>query len=55
VSFWVDDIKEWEENNFYEVIRSCGGDLIENTKLIDQFYNKKKDKTSLCYRVFYRS
>ena len=55
ISFWVEDINDWEENNFFEVVRTCGGDLIEDTKLIDKFHNKKVDKTSLCYRIFYRS
>lgn len=31
------------------------GDLVEEVKLIDQFVNKKTNRTSVCYRVVYRS
>ena len=39
----------------YEVIRSESNDLAEDIELIDEFYNKKKNRQSLCYRIFYRS
>jgi hypothetical protein len=32
-----------------------GGDLVEEVKLIDEFENKKKGKTSNCFRITYRS
>jgi phenylalanyl-tRNA synthetase alpha chain len=32
-----------------------GGDLVEEVKLIDEFDNKKKGRTSNCFRVTYRS
>lgn len=38
-----------------ELCRECGGDLIENVKVIDEFTNPKSGKRSLCYRVTYRS
>ena len=53
ITFWIGN--EWEENNFFEVVRTCGGDLIEDTKLVDNFFNKKLNKTSHCYRINYRS
>ena len=46
ISFWVLDMNEFEENDFSEVVRSCGGDLIEKVEMIDQFENKKLGKTS---------
>lgn len=39
----------------YEVIRNESNDLAEDIELIDEFYNKKKNRQSLCYRIFYRS
>jgi phenylalanyl-tRNA synthetase alpha chain len=53
VSFWLND--EFEINNFYEIVRECGGDIIEEITLIDQFTHPKHQKTSHCYRISYRS
>jgi phenylalanyl-tRNA synthetase alpha chain len=36
-------------------VREIGGDLIEQVELVDQFVNKKKNLTSHCYRIVYRS
>lgn len=33
----------------------AGGDLVEEVKLIDEFENKKKGRTSNCFRITYRS
>lgn len=52
ISFWIPS--DYEENNFYDLVRSIGGDLIENVELVDKFENKKKGKTSHCYRLRYR-
>lgn len=38
-----------------DVVREIGGDLVEQVQLIDEFENKKKQKTSQCFRVTYRS
>lgn len=38
-----------------ELCRECGGDLMENVKMIDEFTNPKSGKRSLCYRIVYRS
>lgn len=59
VSFWVNDFSEnheglWSEhNNFCEIVRELGGDLIESVNVIDRF--KKNEKVSLDYRIIYRS
>lgn len=53
ISFWLND--EYNYNNFCEIVRECGGDIVENIKLIDEFTNKKTEKTSHCYRISYRS
>mmetsp|Transcript_15631 Transcript_15631/g.27707 ORF Transcript_15631/g.27707 Transcript_15631/m.27707 type:complete len:436 (-) Transcript_15631:133-1440(-) len=53
VSFWISD--KFSENNLCEITRNVAGDLVEEVKLIDEFTNEKKGKTSHCYRIVYRS
>jgi phenylalanyl-tRNA synthetase alpha chain len=36
-------------------VRELGGDIIEEISKIDEFTNKKTNKTSHCYRIVYRS
>ncbi|CCJ28398.1 unnamed protein product [Pneumocystis jirovecii] len=65
IAFWVSEedntctslIKKnkFHENDFMEIIRNIGGNLIEEVKLIDQFIHPKTKKKSLCYRINYRS
>ncbi|XP_023224594.1 probable phenylalanine--tRNA ligase, mitochondrial [Centruroides sculpturatus] len=52
ISFWIPN--EFEPNDFFELVRSIGGDLIEQVYLIDEFFHKKKQQTSHCYRIVYR-
>ncbi|KAK9527398.1 hypothetical protein VZT92_013965 [Zoarces viviparus] len=41
ISFWLPEPREQEdgftENDFYELVRSIGGDLVEKVSLVDQF------------------
>ena len=54
IAFWVSD--RYSENDFYEIVRNIGGDFIEKVELIDTYQHPvKKDKTSFCYRITYRS
>lgn len=53
VSFWIPE--NFTENNLCEVTRGIAGDLVEEVKLIDEFHNPKKGRTSHCYRIAYRS
>lgn len=53
IAFWITD--QFTENNLAEIVRGAGGDLVEEVKLIDEFENKKKGKTSNCFRITYRS
>lgn len=58
ISFWLPektDIYEYNSNDFYDLVRDVGGDLVEKVTLIDNFENKKTKKTSHCYRIIYRS
>jgi phenylalanyl-tRNA synthetase alpha chain len=45
-------------NNYYEIIRDCAGDLVEEVKMIDQYENKEKfgeGNVSYTFRIIYRS
>ena len=45
-------------NNYYEIIRDCAGNLVEEVKLFDKYENKEKfgeDKISYTFRIVYRS
>lgn len=45
-------------NDYFDLIRDIGGDLIEQVELLDKYENEKKfgpGKTSYTYRVVYRS
>ncbi len=56
ISFIVD--KSFEPNNYFDLIRDIGGDLVEEVKLLDKYENAEKfgaDKVSYTYRVLYRS
>ena len=43
------------ENDFFEMARGIAGDLVERMEMTDEFTNPKKQKTSKCYRITYRS
>lgn len=56
ISFVVSN--DFVPNNYFDLIRDLGGDLIEQVELIDKYEDSKKfdsDKTSYTYRIIYRS
>jgi len=56
ISFVVS--KEFVPNDYFDLIRDIGGDLIEEVELIDKYENEEKfgsDKVSYTYRITYRS
>jgi phenylalanyl-tRNA synthetase alpha chain len=56
ISFIVD--KSFEPNNYFDLIRDIGGDLVEEVELLDKYENAEKfgaDKVSYTYRIVYRS
>lgn len=56
VSFWLaKDSTRFTENTLCELVRDVAGNLIEEVKLIDEFYSPKLDQTSNCFRFTYRS
>lgn len=54
LSMWIDKIPV-DPSDFHDLVRSIGGDLIEQVMLIDEFYHEKKQKNSQTYRIIYRS
>lgn len=53
ITFWLPN--DFSENDFYELVRSIGGDLVEKVEVIDEFCHPQTKKTSRCYRITYRS
>jgi len=56
ISFVVD--KNFVPNNYFDLIRDLGGDLVEEVQLLDKYENAEKfgvDKISYTYRIIYRS
>ncbi len=48
----------FEPNNYFDLIRDIGGDLVEEVQLMDKYENPEKfgaDRVSYTYRVLYRS
>ena len=56
ISFIVD--KDFVPNNYFDLIRDIGGDLVEEVRLLDKYEDAEKfgpDKVSYTYRIVYRS
>ncbi|KAM9332510.1 phenylalanine--tRNA ligase, mitochondrial isoform 2-T2 [Pholidichthys leucotaenia] len=58
ISFWLPDGEAGQEsftkNDFYDLVRSIGGDLVEKVSLVDDFKHPKTGRRSQCYRIIYR-
>ncbi|OGN15848.1 MAG: hypothetical protein A3C81_02015 [Candidatus Yanofskybacteria bacterium RIFCSPHIGHO2_02_FULL_46_19] len=56
ISFVVS--KNFVPNNYFDLIRDIGGNIVEEVKLLDKYENPEKfgtDKISYTYRIVYRS
>ena len=56
ISFIVN--KNFVPNDYFDLIRDLGGDLVEEVRLLDKYSNPEKfgaDKLSYTYRIVYRS
>jgi len=56
ISFIVKN--DFVPNNYFDVIRDIGGNLVEEVRLLDKYENSEKfgaDKISYTYRIIYRS
>lgn len=54
LSFWLPDEQQYSNNDFYDLVRNIGGDIIEQVVLVDEFTHPKTGKKSHCYRIIYR-
>ncbi|KAM7369549.1 hypothetical protein PAMP_010866 [Pampus punctatissimus] len=55
ISFWLPQSREsFTQNDFYELVRCVGGDLVERVSLVDEFTHPKTGRRSQCYRIIYR-
>ncbi|XP_063833637.1 probable phenylalanine--tRNA ligase, mitochondrial [Ostrinia nubilalis] len=57
ISFWLPPtltIDSFMSNDFYDLVRDIGGDIIEQVTLKDKFVHPKSKKHSLCYSIVYR-
>lgn len=52
ISFWIP--ADFNSNDFYDLVRSVGGEVIEQVHKVDEFFHPKKNKTSYCFRIIYR-
>ena len=56
VAFWIPkEIEAVHVNEVMEIVRTYGGDLIENVTCIDEFVHPKTGRKSQCYRINYQS
>ncbi|XP_023301035.2 probable phenylalanine--tRNA ligase, mitochondrial [Lucilia cuprina] len=58
LSFWLPQGVDMENgfvaNDFYDLVRSVAGDVVEQISLVDKFKHPKKGLTSVCFRIVYR-
>ncbi|XP_012253586.2 probable phenylalanine--tRNA ligase, mitochondrial isoform X2 [Athalia rosae] len=54
LSFWIPKGENFSPNDFFDIAREVGGDVIEQILLVDEFTNPKTQQTSHCYRIIYR-
>jgi phenylalanyl-tRNA synthetase alpha chain len=47
--------QDFHENDFMEIVRDIGGDVVEDVVKVDEFTHPKTGRKSLCYRINYRS
>ncbi|XP_062311241.1 phenylalanine--tRNA ligase, mitochondrial-like [Osmerus eperlanus] len=53
ISFWL-PAEGYSSNDFYDLVRTTGGDLVEKVTLEDRFTHPKTQRQSHCYRIVYR-
>ncbi|XP_033110989.1 phenylalanine--tRNA ligase, mitochondrial-like [Anneissia japonica] len=53
ISYWCPP--NYEANDFHDLVRNIGGDLVEAVELIDEFVHPKTNVISRCNRITYRS
>ncbi|XP_037069199.1 LOW QUALITY PROTEIN: probable phenylalanine--tRNA ligase, mitochondrial [Pollicipes pollicipes] len=54
LSFWLPAGDAYSSADFYDLVRTLGGDLVEQVSLVDEFRHPKTGRASHCYRITYR-
>ncbi|KAH8401611.1 hypothetical protein KR009_006779 [Drosophila setifemur] len=58
LSFWLPEHVQvdagFSPNDFYDLVRSVAGDMVEQISLVDKFKHPKTGKWSVCFRIVYR-
>ncbi|KAK8752479.1 hypothetical protein OTU49_005764 [Cherax quadricarinatus] len=54
ISFWLPSDGHCDSKDFFDLVRTVGGDSVEQVYLIDTYTHPKKKSTSCCYRIVYR-
>ena len=52
LSFWLPSDSGFSSNDFYDIVRSIGGDAVVKVTLIDEFTTGTR--TSHCYSIMYQ-
>lgn len=55
ISFYISEKREFQPNEFYELIREVSPDLVESVQLVDEYHDPKRSQTSLCFKIVYRA
>ena len=55
ISFWLPQNTDFIENDFFELVRSIGGDLVERVEMKDRFIHPASGLISHMYRIVYCS
>ena len=54
ISFWLSNDGRFHENQFHELVRELGGELVEDVSRTDEYTHPKTGLTSQTYRVTFR-
>lgn len=52
ITFFIDD--NFNDNDFFEIVRSAAGDIAEDVKCTDTYTNPTTKRTSKCFRINFR-
>lgn len=57
LSFWLPEnlpLDAFSANDFYDLVRDIGGDVVEQVTLLDKFTHPKTRRNSMTFRIVYR-
>uniref|UniRef100_A0A8C4WU32 phenylalanine--tRNA ligase n=1 Tax=Eptatretus burgeri TaxID=7764 RepID=A0A8C4WU32_EPTBU len=54
MSFWIPSGESFDDRDFYELVRTIAGNMVQEVKLIDEYTQPGSGRHSRCYRLVYR-